>query len=87
MRWNDLKIGKKMMIGSGSILFLLIVVGAWAFWGLGSVVRDGIEVANGNALRGGVAATEGRSPELGKEGLCLCIRRPRHRVGVGAGLY
>ena len=52
MRWNDLKIGKKMMIGSGSILFLLIVVGAWSFWGLGSVVRDGIEVANGNALRG-----------------------------------
>ena len=52
MRWNDLKIGKKMMIGSGSILFLLIVVGAWAFWGLGTVVRDGIEVANGNALRG-----------------------------------
>ena len=40
------------MIGSVSILFLLVVVGAWAFWGLGSVVRDGIEVANGNALRG-----------------------------------
>ncbi len=40
------------MIGSVGILFLLVVVGAWAFWGLGSVVRDGIEVANGNALRG-----------------------------------
>jgi methyl-accepting chemotaxis protein len=40
------------MIGSVSILFLLFVVGAWAFWGLGSVVRDGIEVASGNALRG-----------------------------------
>ena len=52
MRWNDLKIGRKIMIGSVSILFLLVVVGAWAFWGLGSVVRDGIEVANGNALRG-----------------------------------
>jgi len=42
MRWNDLKIGRKIMIGSGSILFLLIVVGVWAFWGLGSVVHDGI---------------------------------------------
>jgi len=52
MQWNDLKIGKKMMLGSGSILFLLGVVGVLAFWGLGSVVRDGIEVANGNALRG-----------------------------------
>ncbi|MBU2538380.1 MAG: HAMP domain-containing protein [Proteobacteria bacterium] len=52
MWWNDLKIGKKMMLGSGSILFLLGVVGVLAFWGLGSVVRDGIEVANGNALRG-----------------------------------
>ncbi|MHB8222183.1 MAG: methyl-accepting chemotaxis protein [Desulfurivibrionaceae bacterium] len=52
MRWNDLKIGRKIMIGSASILFLLVVVGAWAFWGLGSVVRDGIEVADGNALRG-----------------------------------
>jgi methyl-accepting chemotaxis protein len=52
MRWNDLKIGKKIMIGSGSIILLLIVVGVWAFWGLGSVVHDGIEVANGTALRG-----------------------------------
>lgn len=52
MRWNDLKITKKMMIGSGSILLLLGVVGVLAFLGLGSVVRDGIEVANGNALRG-----------------------------------
>ena len=52
MRWNDLKIGKKIMVGSGSILFLLIVVGVWAFWGLGSVVDDGIEVANGTTLRG-----------------------------------
>jgi len=52
MRWNDLKIGKKMMVGSSSILFLLIVVGGWAFWGLGSVVHDGVEVAHGNALRG-----------------------------------
>ncbi|MBU1405815.1 MAG: CZB domain-containing protein [Proteobacteria bacterium] len=52
MRWNDLKIGKKIMIGSCSILFLLIVVGGWAFWGLGTVVHDGIEVAKGNELRG-----------------------------------
>ena len=47
MRWNDLKIGRKLMIGYGIILGLLVFIGAWSFLGLGSLVRD----VSKNALR------------------------------------
>ncbi|MFZ5774582.1 MAG: methyl-accepting chemotaxis protein [Thermodesulfobacteriota bacterium] len=47
MRWDNLKIGKKLMIGYGVILGLLVFIGAWSFWGLGSLVRD----VSKNALR------------------------------------
>ncbi len=52
MAWNDLKIGTKMATNSGCLLMLLLLVGAWSFLGLGRVVDDGVEVADGNSLRG-----------------------------------
>ncbi len=49
---KDIKIGKKMMLNSGSIIALLVIIGIWAAVGLSVVVDDGLEVANGNKLRG-----------------------------------
>ncbi|MEW6593548.1 MAG: methyl-accepting chemotaxis protein [Thermodesulfobacteriota bacterium] len=52
MRWNDVKIGRKMMVGSGITLLLLAVIAMWAVIGLGLVVADGRAMAGGNSLRG-----------------------------------
>ncbi|MEW6593551.1 MAG: methyl-accepting chemotaxis protein [Thermodesulfobacteriota bacterium] len=52
MRWNDIRIARKLMIGSGSILVLLFLVAIWAVAGLGFVVDNGKEMASGNNLRG-----------------------------------
>jgi methyl-accepting chemotaxis protein len=52
MKWNDLKIGVKLLLGSGILLTLLILTASWAIIGLGMVVKDGTEVTNGNRLRG-----------------------------------
>ena len=50
--FKDMKIGIKMMICCGSILGLLLVIGIGGIVGLGKVVDNGIEVADGNGLRG-----------------------------------
>ena len=52
MRWSSLKLWKKISIGVGSVLFLLLLISMWAIYGLSSVVRDGQTVITGNALRG-----------------------------------
>ncbi len=52
MRWNDLKMGKKIMIGIGSGLFMLALVGVWSIYGISTIVEGGLEVAGGNKLRG-----------------------------------
>jgi methyl-accepting chemotaxis protein len=52
MRWNDLKMGKKIMIGIGSGLFMLSLVGIWSIYGISTIVAGGLEVAGGNKLRG-----------------------------------
>ena len=52
MRWNDIRIESKMKIYASSLMALLLVIGIWAAIGLSHVVNDGMEVANGNALRG-----------------------------------
>ncbi len=52
MNWQNIKLGKKIMIGIGSVLFLLFLVGISAFLGISGIVKGGQEVAAGNALRG-----------------------------------
>jgi methyl-accepting chemotaxis protein len=52
MGWQDIKLGKKIMLGIGSVLFMLFLVGISAFLGISSIVKGGQEVAGGNALRG-----------------------------------
>ncbi len=52
MNWQNIKLGKKIMIGIGSVLFMLFLVGISAFLGISDIVKGGQEVAAGNALRG-----------------------------------
>ncbi|MFC1513128.1 methyl-accepting chemotaxis protein [Thermodesulfobacteriota bacterium] len=55
---ENTRMGKKMAIFSGSILTLLLLLGGWGIYGLTHVVADGIEVADGNALRGEILQRE-----------------------------
>ena len=52
VKFKDMKFGKKMMLIIGCILILLSIISIWSISGLTSVVGDGIEVADGNRLRG-----------------------------------
>ena len=52
MRWNDIRIEHKMKTNAACMITLLLVIGVWAIYGLSSVVEDGMEVADGNALQG-----------------------------------
>ncbi len=49
--FNDLKIGTKMVLLSGTILALLLVILLWGVFGLSTVENSGIEVSQGNKLR------------------------------------
>ncbi len=50
MKWNDIKVGKKIIIGIGSVLVLLVVLGVFSVKGIGEIVFNGKEVAYGNNL-------------------------------------
>jgi len=50
--WKDIRLGWKMSIGMGLVLALLVGLGAWAVSGLSDVVSDGMQVVDGNRLRG-----------------------------------
>ncbi len=50
MKWNNIKVGKKIFIGIGSILALLILLGVFSVIGIGKIVFDGKTVAYGNNL-------------------------------------
>jgi len=49
--FDNLKIGPKMLLLSGTILFLLLANLIWGIFGISNVVSNGQEVANGNKLR------------------------------------
>ncbi len=51
MGWKDLKLGKKILIGIGSMLAMLLLVAVWAMFGISGIVKGGQEVAAGNKLR------------------------------------
>ncbi len=51
MRWSDLGLKWKFTIGFGSVLALLLALGAWCLLGIGGTVEDAEEVIGGNRLR------------------------------------
>lgn len=52
MSWKDLKLGRKIMAGIGTVVVLLAVVAIWAVYGINRITSDGTQVAAGNKLRG-----------------------------------
>ena len=58
MNWRDLSISKKILVGLGSIMILLILVGGWSLQGINRMVGNGLEVVDGNKLRGEILQRE-----------------------------
>ncbi len=52
MKWKNVKIGTKILIGIGSIITLLIVVGGWSWNGIDGIVDNATELSGGNKLVG-----------------------------------
>ena len=52
MKWKNLKLGKKIMIGIGCVIILMIVVGSWSWFGINGIVSDAHELSEGNKLVG-----------------------------------
>ncbi len=45
MRWRDLKLSKKMAIGYGLVLTLMLVISIWSIYGIGDILHDGDLIA------------------------------------------
>jgi methyl-accepting chemotaxis protein len=58
MSWKNMTIGKKIGLGFGFVLALLIVVGVASYTGIDSVVRDSSRINDGNKLIEGLAQKE-----------------------------
>ncbi|MDC7233071.1 MAG: methyl-accepting chemotaxis protein [Spirochaetales bacterium] len=57
-RWKDVKIMGKLLIGFGTVMFLLIIVATWTFFGISEIVGNAEEVIMGNELNGNLAQRE-----------------------------
>ncbi|MBN1952492.1 MAG: CZB domain-containing protein [Bacteroidales bacterium] len=51
MKWKDLKLSRKLMVGFGGIIILVSFIILWSIIGIGSIVKDSEEVIDGNKLR------------------------------------
>lgn len=58
MKWKNLRLSAKFLIGFGSILVLLLLVGGWSIFGVNGIVGDAVEVIEGNKLRGEIVQRE-----------------------------
>nr|WP_319495012.1 methyl-accepting chemotaxis protein [uncultured Desulfobacter sp.] len=58
MNWSQLTIGKKITIGFGVVIILLVVLGGLSFTGVGGIVKNASEVIDGKALDGELAQKE-----------------------------
>ena len=58
MRWQDLKMSRKFMVGFGVVLGLLVLVAAWSGSGIRNIVGNAEEVIAGNQLRGEMVQRE-----------------------------
>ena len=88
MRWKDIRLGRKVMVGHRRIvLFLLALVAFWALHGINGIVHEGSEVCGRQPAAGRTAAARGRSSELGPGSQQVCLRQPRRRTQGPAGSY
>ncbi|WP_027720515.1 methyl-accepting chemotaxis protein [Maridesulfovibrio zosterae] len=51
MNWKDIRLANKFVIGFGSVLVLLMLLGGWSILGIGQIVGNAEEVIEGNRLR------------------------------------
>src|SRR3990172_5151741 len=58
MKWKNLKLGKKMSVGFGVVLSLLVIVAGWSFFGIDNIVGNARNVIEGNKLDGLLAQKE-----------------------------
>lgn len=58
MKWSQLTIGKRIGIGFGCVIVLLLVLGGLSFTGVGEIVENASEVIEGKALDGILAQKE-----------------------------
>ena len=58
MSWKDFTIGKKIGVGFGVVLVLLVVVGVMSYSGVHGIVNNAREVIDGNKLNGELAQKE-----------------------------
>ncbi|MBF0160894.1 MAG: CZB domain-containing protein, partial [Magnetococcales bacterium] len=58
MWWGNLSLSKKILVGIGSVLLLMMGVSTWSLRGINQMVDNGLEVVAGNTLRGEVLQRE-----------------------------
>ena len=58
MSWNELTIGKRIGVGFGVVIVLLVLLGVLSFAGVGGIVKNASEVIDGKALDGTLAQRE-----------------------------
>ena len=58
MRWAEVTVGKKITLGFGLVLALLLVAGVLSFTGVGGIVGNAREVISGNKLDAALAQKE-----------------------------
>jgi methyl-accepting chemotaxis protein len=58
MSWKNLGLGKKLAVGFGIILALLVAVELWAVFGVGGIVHNADEVITGNKLNAEIIQKE-----------------------------
>ncbi len=63
--FNNLKIGTKMVLLSGTILALLLAILLWGIFGLSTTARNAIEVSNGNKIRSDLITLENKHLKWG----------------------
>jgi len=51
MKWKNLKLSKKFIIGFGTVLIMLAVVGVWSIQGIGGIVGNASQVIEGNKIK------------------------------------
>jgi len=52
MSWKDISLGRKILIGMGTVMLLMGLIAAWSIYGVGMIVKGGIEATEGSKLRG-----------------------------------
>ncbi len=96
MNWKNLTIGKKIALGFSVILFLLSVVGALSYFGVGGIVHNASQVIDGNKLDGILAQKEvDHLKWVGKVNALLTddsvtkleVQTDDHKCGLGKWLY